>query len=494
MIFIEKKNGVYHILQDNEHNFASPYVQCVPTLLSMEFPGVEIISPVFVRYRHDDEWVQELERVGRKLCSDSSIVHYAVMNAVTAHKRFMSECNSLGHEFLKSVSKDEKIFVVLGKFYNVYDTALNLNLVEKLLDIGVTVLPFDCLPSSKDTLPWNYHDVTFSSGQDLIRAASTILSDAQYYPVMVTNFQCTPDSFMLKYLDELFSNKSYLVLEVDEHTSDVGILTRLEAFLNNLRDGAIYDFEKLSSRFLPFIAGKHHRKQERVMYVSSSYRSYRAIASALESIGEKAVMLPPHDNETLRLRRLYSSGKECNPFIMETGSAVQMTRLPNFNPDHSALCIPSSDIGCRIAFFSTALQMVLAKLGYPQVKVISPRVSMETDESLVTFGPKFVQNHPFPVSEREKTEQGYQKRTLWIRSDNYLISKAKFYDESGNFVKEFRGYELTKVGNSGKERYARVEMTNNKGVKTVIHFDLMRINEEPVDQKFFSKATMEKKR
>jgi hypothetical protein len=100
----------------------------------------------------------------------------------------------------------------------------------------------------------------------------------------------------------------------------------------------------------------------------------------------------------------------------------------------------------------------------------------------------------FPISEREKTEQGYQKRTLWIRSDNYLISKARFYDESGNFLKEFRGYELTKVGNSGKERYARVEMTNNKGVKTVIHFDLMRINEEPVDPKFFSKATLEKKR
>lgn len=100
----------------------------------------------------------------------------------------------------------------------------------------------------------------------------------------------------------------------------------------------------------------------------------------------------------------------------------------------------------------------------------------------------------FPLSEREKTEQGYQKRTLWIRGDNYLVSKVRFYDESGNFLKEFRGYELTKVGNSGKERYARVEMTNNKGVKTVIHFELMRINEEPVDPKFFSKATMEKKR
>ncbi len=94
----------------------------------------------------------------------------------------------------------------------------------------------------------------------------------------------------------------------------------------------------------------------------------------------------------------------------------------------------------------------------------------------------------FPISKKAKDEWGYHHRRLWIRSDNYLVTRSDFYDESGRFLKRLLCYDMRKVGDSGKERYFRYEMTNRKGVKTIIKFNLMRINGKDPDDRFFTKA------
>jgi hypothetical protein len=100
----------------------------------------------------------------------------------------------------------------------------------------------------------------------------------------------------------------------------------------------------------------------------------------------------------------------------------------------------------------------------------------------------------FSVTPEEQKEQGYQKRKFWIRKDNYLVSKAEFYDEDGDFLKRLICSDMREVGTSGKVRYFTYTMTSNKGRKTILHWDLLKINEEPIDEKFFSKAYLERKR
>ena len=48
----------------------------------------------------------------------------------------------------------------------------------------------------------------------------------------VSNFSCTIDAFTHSMLASEMGSKPYLVLEIDAHTADAGVQTRLEAFLD----------------------------------------------------------------------------------------------------------------------------------------------------------------------------------------------------------------------------------------------------------------------
>jgi predicted nucleotide-binding protein (sugar kinase/HSP70/actin superfamily) len=51
------------------------------------------------------------------------------------------------------------------------------------------------------------------------------------YPVLVTSFRCSPDSFAVDYFKKIMESheKPYLILQLDEHESSVGYETRIEA-------------------------------------------------------------------------------------------------------------------------------------------------------------------------------------------------------------------------------------------------------------------------
>ena len=77
----------------------------------------------------------------------------------------------------------------------------------------------------------------FATG--ILEAAETVLETDSCYPILLTSFKCTPDSFVIEYFKEIFETKGkpYLILQLDEHDSTVGYETRIEAgirtFLNH---------------------------------------------------------------------------------------------------------------------------------------------------------------------------------------------------------------------------------------------------------------------
>ncbi len=94
----------------------------------------------------------------------------------------------------------------------------------------------------------------------------------------------------------------------------------------------------------------------------------------------------------------------------------------------------------------------------------------------------------YPVSKKEKAEQGYHHRNLWIRSDNYLASRIEFFDEDGDYLKRLEAKNMKRFPDCGKTRYITMTMTNNKGIKTVIEFKLIHINTRDPDDKYFTRT------
>ena len=72
------------------------------------------------------------------------------------------------------------------------------------------------------------------NGQKILAASRLIRKNNNLFGVYLGNFRCGPDSFLTHYVREEMKGKPYLHLEVDEHSADAGLVTRLEAFLDSL--------------------------------------------------------------------------------------------------------------------------------------------------------------------------------------------------------------------------------------------------------------------
>jgi outer membrane lipoprotein-sorting protein len=99
-----------------------------------------------------------------------------------------------------------------------------------------------------------------------------------------------------------------------------------------------------------------------------------------------------------------------------------------------------------------------------------------------------------PVSTKEKDEQGYGGRRLWVRADSYLVSQVEFYKENGDHLKTLVATDLRPVGDKKRPRYFKLTMTSAKGVKTIIEFKNVEIDGKDPADKFFTKAFLTSKK
>jgi len=73
-----------------------------------------------------------------------------------------------------------------------------------------------------------------------------------------------------------------------------------------------------------------------------------------------------------------------------------------------------------------------------------------------------------PGTERQSSDSGYSKRTLWIRKDNYYTVKREYYDKKGKLEKVEVERKLTNVKGS-IWRANEVEMADvQAGTKTIV--------------------------
>jgi predicted nucleotide-binding protein (sugar kinase/HSP70/actin superfamily) len=205
-------------------------------------------------------------------------------------------------------------------------------------------------------------------GQKILGVAELIRNDPRLYGIYITNFGCGPDSFIQHFFKDAMRGKPYLEIEIDEHSSDVGAITRLEAFLDSLRNVTVKPAEARVSPYRQRVTGNLKRR----IYLPPMTDQALAIVAAFQACGGEAESLPDSDAETLELGRRLTSGKECYPLILTTGDLAKLLQRPDFDPERSAFFMPTADGPCRFGQYHRFHRLVLDDLGYPQVPVYSP--------------------------------------------------------------------------------------------------------------------------
>lgn len=130
---------------------------------------------------------------------------------------------------------------LIGHVYNVNDPFISMNMIERLRSLGAEVVtpemlaPEDiCRGAAKFT-----KDIFWTFGKEQLGAARHLLEEKSIDGlVLVASFGCGPDSLTCEMVERLYKRESdvpVLLLTLDEHTGEAGIVTRLEAFTDMLR-------------------------------------------------------------------------------------------------------------------------------------------------------------------------------------------------------------------------------------------------------------------
>jgi predicted nucleotide-binding protein (sugar kinase/HSP70/actin superfamily) len=351
---------------EGEYSQACPYAQALPYLAKAAFPmdGVRVLEAQ-LRLQDERNFLASVRAVGKALGFGGREVGRAARTAKAVQKCAETAVREKGRQVLAELGAGDRALVIIGRSYNACDPGLNMNLPAKVRDLGVQAIPLDFLPLH-DVDHDGMEEMYWRSGQKILAAARFLREHPNLFPVYITNFGCGPDSFITHFFLEEMRGKPFLQLEIDEHSADAGAITRIEAFLDSL-GGA-----KTPRRGRPGTSRTSPAAGKRKVYVPPMTDHAHIVAAAFRACGVEAEVIPESDEETVRIGKEHTSGRECYPLALTTGDMIKVTRRPGFDPARSAFFMPSGKGPCRFGQYNRYHRLVLDRLGLHDVPIMAP--------------------------------------------------------------------------------------------------------------------------
>ncbi len=374
-----------------EHQCTCLLLHCEPYYLKSAFKDLlqktTLVSPVIdfsKGYESMNETFADIAAecgCGRR----EGLAAYAA--ALKAQRAFFAELRKRGAEILKELESDPSrtAVVLLGRPYNAFADEGNLGIPGKFASRGVTVIPWDML--NYDDEPCSM-EMNWAMGQNILRAAKVIGRHPQLFGAYITNFSCGPDSFLVGYFRDIMKDKPSLTLELDSHTADAGVNTRIEAFLDivaryralNIPASADAPFRSAyidySGKKPMFVASDGSSvplvdKKVHVLFPSMGSLTSDIFAAAFRGAGINASAIPVYDTEVLKVGKGHSSCKECLPLILTTGGLLHYLATRRSKDEYLIYFMPTCGGNCRFSQYSVYIRSVLEKKRIKDVTLLS---------------------------------------------------------------------------------------------------------------------------
>ncbi|MFH1169287.1 MAG: acyl-CoA dehydratase activase, partial [Chloroflexota bacterium] len=378
-IFLPVQSTMEKLSDDFAKSWNCPLTQSLPYILNssnrikdaLSATGgkTKVLRPVFHADRGRPWQRKVLKRLARQMgITDAAMIDKAIQAGFTALDAFNDWQQQRGREVLSQLKPDERAIVVVGRTYNTCDPEMTLNLPEKLRDMGVLAIPLDFLPleSVAGEVSADSPNMYWKSGQKILCAGRLIAKDPRLFGLYVTNFNCGPDSYLLRFFSKETEGKPFLTIEIDEHSADAGIITRCEAFIDTIRHAST----RGESQAIALLGVTADQTGSRRIYLPYMIDHGFVLAAAMRHCGADAEALPQSDERTLELGRKYTSGKECYPSIITTGDIIKRTLAPGFDPERDAFFMPGASGPCRFGQYNKLHRLILDELGLQQVPIL----------------------------------------------------------------------------------------------------------------------------
>ena len=165
---------------------------------------------------------------GHSITKNTIKINKALKKALEAQKDYILPFNNEIFQY--------KVALV-GHFYNINDSFINMDLVKKLNKLGIGVITEEFVDEAQINLSvsrlfkkpfWTFAKNSYGF--------STYVSENNEVDgiIYISSFSCGIDSVVIELIKDKVKNFPMLILKIDEHTGEAGFDTRLEAFSDML--------------------------------------------------------------------------------------------------------------------------------------------------------------------------------------------------------------------------------------------------------------------
>jgi predicted CoA-substrate-specific enzyme activase len=294
-----------------------------------------------------------------------------------ANALFAAARAGLAGAFGRSTADGDKLRILfLGRPYVALDESLSLSLPQTFEGLGAAVywqeeLDLDSYPLTYgsqflERMHWHY-------GKLIIRAAEFAARTDNLFPVLLTCFRCSPDSFLMSYVKDILTHfgKPFLFLQLDAHASDVGYLTRIEAALHSFRNHRAREKAAWRPSAPPSVV--HARDDslsegDTVLIPAVDTLISSFWADVFTRMGHPAVLLEA-GSAALNTGYQFASGGECMPLVSIVGSAIERMRKGGLDPSRTFFFMPTSPFSCNMPQFPVFSDMAFHAAGIEGLKI-----------------------------------------------------------------------------------------------------------------------------
>ncbi len=381
-IFFPDLYTVPHPGSPSRQNYGCPYMQLafkmVNRAMDLEKRGIPLLAPTIAFSLGEDFMRRSFMDLGKKLGRSEASIMEALQKSSKAYHDFEKSLGIRSAEVLRELPQDARVFVMISKIYGILDPVLNLGIPEFLEERGHRVIPFYSLPEVD--LSEEHPNMYWPFGQHILEAARFVKEHPNFYAIFLTHHGCGPDSSFSHYFREIMGDKPYLQVEVDEHASPVGVITRLEAFLDSLSGEPLEAnppapselTERMEHRTPKILSDFSLLSREGTLYLPQLYPYGELGREALRSLGVAAELCPRSTAKSLDMGKEHILTNEYLSFSALLGEVLQTCRARENGGKRLAFLIPQTE-GAEVGGqFGRLLRTLLDKTGYAEVDLLSP--------------------------------------------------------------------------------------------------------------------------
>jgi predicted CoA-substrate-specific enzyme activase len=417
---IEKNPDYYFIpeilemyVEDADHhrldfNCTCVFVSGEPFYLKQAFKDLvredRLITPLFNFANGFDKEESKFIDTARRLgIEDEARAKEAFHQALKMQEEYQNELFSMGREFTEymKLHPEETAIVLVGRPYNSFTELANKGIPKKFASRGVYAVPYDMFDYRGQVIDDNQY---WEGGKKILKAARIIKNNPQFYATYISNFSCGPDSMLLTTFRSLMGTKPSLTLELDGHTADAGINTRIDAALDIIKNYRRVHYKISDPDFSDFIPARIEFGSEIGYFISSLGEKVplsdprvdilipsmgdlaaQMFAAGLRSQGFNAIAMPEGSAEILKYGRSVASGKECLPLLLCVGSLLDYLENKWDGKQYVAFFIVQGAGNCRLGQYPVFIREIIKR---KRLKNVAPMILMNED-GFAGLGPNF---------------------------------------------------------------------------------------------------------